>query len=478
MRKLFKLLFFRVFLVVSAVVIANSACQEDKQLGADLLPNVGIDNTLYSDTFTIESSVVQLDSVNTSYGNLLVGSIHHEGIGKTTSDAYLDFYYYDLYSSEYPNNITSFDSISLSFRYLDIYGNKEKSLNLSVWELDDTIKYTQYSFQTIPTKKLLSNYTFSPKNTTALEDTFEIKLPYELGSKIFNARNDTTIKTQTIFNSKVFKGLKLQCDNQEDISIANISISYVFLKMYYTVTDTSGSKARHKSMGIFRKFSNIRLEKEGELVKLPNNMPINTEQLNNLAFIHAGVGIVTELKFPSLKNMEKGDFHVLVNRAELIIEPHKLYSLNEKVPPKNIYLVLSDNQGKPLKHNEDTLYHLRSEPIHQSSGNIVNPPLPYFFEYTLKGQSTVQSAISRIVYNAAASNYYSYYSNWITTYVQNVIDGNETHGIVLLPDYPGYNLSLPDQSTYYSNVHPLIFSNQKGQSFPMKLRVYYTKIPK
>jgi hypothetical protein len=152
--------------------------------------------------------------------------------------------------------------------------------------------------------------------------------------------------------------------------------------------------------------------------------------------------------------------------------------VDEKKPPKNLYLVLSDNYGKPLKYSGDTLYHLRSEPILQSSGNIINPPLPYFFEYTLKGQNNIQGVISRVVYNSAAHNYYSYYFNWITTYVQNVVDGNETHGIVLFPDYPGYNLTFADQTNYYSNVNPLIFNDSKGQNFPLKLRVYYTKLPK
>lgn len=482
--------FFRIFASCSSLwlvlMTALFSCQEDKQLGAELLPNIGIDTTLFADTFSIETHVIHLDSVNTSYGgNLLVGNVHQAGIGRSTASAYFELFHRALYEPAYPDKIQSYDSASLVFRFSSVYGNANKVLKLAVWELDDTLRFPHYNSDKIPRKRLLGTFNFSALRKTTNSDTFEIKLPNDYGRKFFDARTDTTIKTQTQFNLKLSKGIEISCENTDEAAIISLPISLMNVRFYFTVADTTGLKKRIRILyPSSRRFTHISLEKEGELAKVPLGKKVKTTQLGNQCFVHAGVGITTEIRFPHLDKLETDKYHILVNRAELILNP-VLGSIDPaKLPPYNLYFVLSDQNAKPAQRNKDTLVYLRSEPILQTPSNILQPPLPYTVRTSLLGVSSVQTFVGRLIYNENARNYYTldntYMSNsWITTYVQNIVDKKEKRGLLLIPDYPGFRMTQIDNSTItYTNVHALIFGNERYPTFPLKLRVYYTKIPK
>jgi hypothetical protein len=470
------------FLFFGLILFILNSCQEDKQLGADLLPNVGIDTTIYSDTFSIETSIIQLDSINTTFGNLLLGNVENEGVGKTHADFYFELAYNSLFDSRLPANTLSFDSITLVFSYINVYGDKNKNLKLKIFELNDTLKNVHYEFETLPSINnvfgVLAEREIVLKETTAFTDTFEIKLRYDYGFRLFNANKDTTIKSQRDLNTKVTKGIKISCENLDDASILSIPKSYMNLRLYYTTFDTAGTYRNQKLLLPAKKFTNISFEKEGELLNLTKRSKLSTQFLNNKCFVYPAASIATLIKFPNLKNMETEDYHILVNRAELLIEPVDEFISPNKILPQNLYLALAEENGMPFRYNGDTLFYLRSEPILQDPNNVIEPPLVYYYVYNLLGRSIIPSILSRISYNDAANNYYSLYNNMITNYIQQVIDGKETHGIYLFGDYPGYDLTMPDNSVYNSNVNSLIFGDNKHPQSPLKLRVYYTKLPK
>ncbi len=139
-----------------------ASCDTPKEIGDDLFSvEVGLN---YSDTITIKSSTVLIDSIYTGSPNsLLFGNFNHPVLGLAESAFYTQVSHIDTL---FAKSTSVYDSLTLRLAYANYQGDTTKTQTMSVYRLLDSLNRGTDYFANSSIRNdatLLGRHTFAPR---------------------------------------------------------------------------------------------------------------------------------------------------------------------------------------------------------------------------------------------------------------------------------------------------------------------------
>lgn len=320
------------------------------------------------DTFQVNLSTVLLDSMQTSGDTtILLGHYQDNVFGEVTANTVFQV---GLPSESDLEDDDIYDSITLFLipnGY--IYGDTTSNYSFSVHQLEDVLELgeddeyfyntTELSFQ----EEKLGEY--DSLIYPGILDTLQVRLSDELGYELFNMflEDDPLLESNSLFSTYI-KGIILTADtintnyvlgfsvNEADLCICihyhrvEETIKRLHLIFPVTSTDLQFNQIKYDFSSSNYQLTSIKSQRED----------VSASELNNLAFLQAGVGLFPRVEFPTLQEIlyyNRGS----ILKAELILYPDKLnYSYFDL--PEKLILFESDKYNRFVN------------PIYDSDGNI------------------------------------------------------------------------------------------------------------
>jgi len=432
-----------------------SSCDDPKEIGSDLFSvEVGLN---YTDTLTVNSSTVLIDSIYTGANNsLLLGSYFHPELGYVTSDVFAQIANADTLNSK-ENSIL--DSLKMSLVYTNFQGDITQPQRINIYRLKDSLSrsinyFTNSTVAYFP--EVLKTHTFTPKPLYAKSvngdsvqyDTLKFHMGLALGKELISKYKD---KEKAISGGgssfrDFFKGFYIQTAETKKAALLNFSPAYskmtlhwhnpgdsskYFLNYYFSLSNTYTPEFNAR-------FNQIRSKKVGLLANLvKSGDKISSLKTNNTTYVQSGTGIVTKIDLPYLTKL-KGNNDVAVNKAELVFQGSDNLDLGQTIG--QLSLIESDGSNRPLRNTYGLKY------------------------FVAEGATGVQTA----TYNSFTNTY----SFNVTTIMQALLTGNKANlGFLLTPaisaDASG-NAKISSESVRFIPLNAL----------KAKLKIYYSYIAK
>jgi hypothetical protein len=450
----------------------TTSCEDPAtDIGADLLQSGDVISTNFTDSLTIKTSTVLMDSVITSATDkLLVGRYTDPVFGAITAKTFFQIANVDSLKT---NENTVLDSVVLNLGYKYFIGDTLMPQSFTVHRVLEKIGQNTGSL----TKRLLES--LESKNTYFNTDKLKYD-PMPLGSTgTFKARpivkkrladnlldsmrtlkvklNDTFGKELMSLSGKpagsglvnfkeYFKGMVLVPGANENAAIlgfepnntpASVKIKPSFIGLYYHTKDKKDTLRTFffvsftSNEAFNNRFNNLEFNRNSSVVanlKKPNDF-IEAVGQNKEAYVQSSAGIATKIEFPSLKNLSKNG-NIAINKVELFLKPTNL--IEGTFPTIGLNLILPNPKNNKI-------------PFRTATGDLSALPA--------ENTATAQLAI----YNATRQEY----SFNITSYVQQVLLGNiENNGLFIA-------------SAADNRLNRLILNKNS-----IKLRVFYSKLGK
>ncbi|MFC5412157.1 DUF4270 family protein [Larkinella bovis] len=299
--------------VLVALVSVLVACEEPKDIG--LPPNTAI-GVLYTDTLTVSTSTVLLDSVENDRNLLLFAGQYNDPVfGKVSAKAFGQLY---VESGNFKTETEMvYDSLVAWVGYTYVYGDTTRSqeifLHRLTEDLDTAKRYTANSSATYEAQPL-AKFELTP---TAKGGSKYVKLSDALGRELLEMSKGSGI-TQADF-AKKFKGIAL-VPGATNTTVFGFSNGVVYLELYYhSAADTTKKLATDFSTNRARpSFSQIKVDRSGtKLAGLSVSKPLTASATGGEMFLQGATGVTTKVSFPTIENLKKESGRIAINRAEL-----------------------------------------------------------------------------------------------------------------------------------------------------------------
>ncbi len=304
------------------MVISLISCEAPKEIG---LPPEVMAEVKFTDTLTVRTSTVLLDSVRTSSTQrMLLGAYRDPVFGKVTAQPYMEFtstLNLNLNSDGTTNtNVYAFDSLTISMSYNYYYGDTLKPFDLAVHRMKDTLLTGKmyYNNNTMPYEAVpLANHRFylAPRTTSLVT----VKLPNTFGQEIFALNGKPEASTIAKFTQTI-KGLTFvpAATNGSVIGFSPLSSGITLNLFYHNTADTI---ALVKTFFINKRFNHVEADRQGTaLSKLQPLKPLPASETGGMNYLQDALGVVTKLEIPYLQELFKLR-GIAINRAELFITP-------------------------------------------------------------------------------------------------------------------------------------------------------------
>jgi len=359
------------FLSIASALSLLASCNKDISISLD-----EIDEDIavtFIDSFTVNLSSYQLDYLpSAATGTLLVGNINSTDFGAVKSTSYLKLML-DNYTDDIPENAI-FDSVNVVLkpnnqRYF--YGDTTQTQKIGIHRLTQELVATNI-LTSIENYKapvyvsgatIFNNQKFQYENTALgtadfnpyirSTDTISVKLADNFGKEIFDMINtrDFNVSNLEAFQTYL-KGIVIVPEASNSVVLGlndtvNVNINYSYI-------GSDGFKAQGKkvitSAGQNFYYNNIEYDRTGTPFAALNesNRELNAAQTNNKLYVQGGSGLVTKMKFPSLKEFMYTE-SISINKAELIIETESL-ATGMYPAPSSLILMVSDKNGLPVNY--------------------------------------------------------------------------------------------------------------------------------
>jgi len=305
-----------------AVAAWLTACEEPKEIGLTPTTPVGV---FFTDTFTIRTSTVLLDSVQTDRtGRLLVGRYADPTFGTADARAFATV---DIGnpSLKLDNDVVC-DSVRLILDYRVAFGDTSRLQQIFVHrltqELDSTRRYTSaspavpYDPQPLATFQVVGGPTVAG---TALGT----RLPQALGDELVSLLKG---EGTTRFNfRKALRGLAFIPGNGNTSVISLGAAGGTGIILYYRKpgATVSSSTSFFVDPITYRSsaFSRVVASRSGTpLAALTATRPLSASAGRGLTYVQGVTGVTTRLELPTLEQLKKTG-PVAINRADLILTP-------------------------------------------------------------------------------------------------------------------------------------------------------------
>lgn len=344
-------------------------------------PNtLGLSNSTFStdygivvvDTVTIRVSTVLLDSFPTSNtGVLLVGGYTDKKLGRLQGEGYIQV---GMGSSWTPPTGALFDSLVLIGHYSGYtYGDTTYAHTVEVRRVTQPfqvyslpqfwINENQYSALYAANSKFNASpmrYDSQPLGSRTLRirahsaDSLMVRLSDDLGREWFwLTKESSPDMVEAARFLEYFKGICITTDGTDE-SVVGINTIDMKIRLYYRSYIGEQLKQQYHdypfTTGLFS-YSRITSDRSGTALSTlsSENDEVQAAKTENMAFAQSGVGLVTKVTFPYLTRLLRLTNALLVNQAQLIIEPVKdTYSSTHPLPA-SLTLYHTDKSNLPLQ---------------------------------------------------------------------------------------------------------------------------------
>ncbi|SFU50337.1 protein of unknown function [Pustulibacterium marinum] len=311
-------------LLILAVIACNTADDITLEAGETFTDtNVRV---LKLDTFDLEFTTFKFDSVQMPLGDrILVGNYTDETFGKTSSQSFIEMIpeSYDI------DNEGVYDSIVLIMAYDNYYYNDTlNQMTFDVHEVTERIEpYNDetyfYNTSTLNynENETLGSHSFMPRPMDG--DSIRIKLDDEFGYNLFDQIQGNDITDLDEFREN-FKGITVKSQDNTNGSVLGFSVDTeeTMIRVYYRVPEDVSDIEQYFDLIISATstpatyFNHIEADRSSTiLASITNDQEnlISSEDLDNAAYIQAGVGIAPRIRIPNLKSLYEidGDGSVL-----------------------------------------------------------------------------------------------------------------------------------------------------------------------
>ena len=436
-------------LLLSVILLYFTSCVEEDLIGSSLQDEGILLNTFYSDTFTVESSIIYTDSVVTS-GNLLVGVEEDEKFGKTYTESFFKLFVPAEYNESFieANNDAIFDSARLVLSYSVISGDESKSQEFELYSINELINDTILYYQTDKIEdinnRIVGRGTLLPQDDSLNILSFEADA---IGQSLFINRTSANMLEQVLFEENVFKGINIKpADSEADAYTlrfapsSSSSINFLF-RVYYSLPEDTLSRIQNFFIGTSFYSAEADFTSTPYLSGLQIGNTISTDNTENECYLQSGVGLTTIMKFPGLANFAQQNPNIAINKAELSFDPIESSQTQHGIPPETISFFVLDENGE----NDENVLLLEEGRSPESVSTFVNQNVPVLTLSYGSGSGTYPVAD-------------------ITSYVQDLISGAQpNNGIMINPFLRRGSISR------------CVFGDNNYGSNPLQLRIYYTK---
>lgn len=422
------------------------ACKKvDIQFGTQFIDN-DYTQVVKVDSFTADVATVYVDSFLTSgSGVTILGGYTDPVFGKVKNDNYFDLYPPTINVDSFAN--TTFDSLALLLvPDKSYYGDTTQTVHIEVNRLaepivgyDDNklIIYNTQHFAVISPTIGSANAIFRPVRA----DSIKIRLDDNLGKELLRKMqdpNDIDLRTNDAF-VQYFYGLRLSAGTSNPNVIFGCKDSVV-MRLYYkkpglylqgkTIDFTLAVKNHH--------FNNITVDRSGTVLQnIATTKLINSTQLGNMAYSSYAMGVMTKIRFPTVRDVLKLTNYVKLVKATLIVRPViSSYPLPYVLPPQ-------------LRLSSTTQLNLLGTDLTALVGGTVSTQTGNLFIDGLYGQDTN-------------------YSYDVSGYVKTLInDGSiNQNGVLLVPPSPAL----------ITNFNRVIVGNKFNVNGKMELQLVYAAV--
>lgn len=320
----------------------------DEDIGVHLNSNNNFE-TFFTDTVTVLTSTVLLDSIPTSGANYMLGGRFVDNrLGNITGKSF-----FQIQTEESANTISDeaiFDSLVVMLDYSYSYGDTTQRQQFSLHKLSKKmdVSKTYYSSETVPYEAIpLSTIHFSAR--PGRRRPLRIRLPDALGKQLFKdiVNENTTIRNGVV---EYFTGVALipgEADNAAILGF-NADSDSTGVKLYY---HQRIEQILEKSVYSFSltttRFNYLRSDRSGTLLSSLQHtyQAVGSNKTNEEVFVQQGLGLYTRLDFPYLRNFNDLGYFAL-NSAKLTLRPVTQTTLNNTPPPTSLSLYQLDSRNR------------------------------------------------------------------------------------------------------------------------------------
>lgn len=437
--------------------ILISSCSTPKEIGEDLFSvEVGIN---YTDTISIQSSTILLDSIYSDHSNaLLLGSYYRPEIGTIEASFFSQLSNTDSLTAD-ENSI--YKGLKLGMIYSFNIGDASKEQSFTIHQLTDTLDIYQpyFSDQEVnydPTP--LATINFKPNvfkyrtsiGDTLIYDTLVLDMDEAFGRKLFDYYKTPNFAAGGKRFRQNFKGLYFKSNNTDkNASILSFNPGTTVFQLSYrkAPSDTVDKKITYYFAlnDFFGKETQTRntvfkVDRSDSYISNLTNLglPVPATDTRNMSFISAAGKMAAVVDIPYLKQLAK-DKNIAVNRAELMVPIVDDFDLNYMMATLNLARIGADNK------------------IKRSNG---------FVQGIAEEGSSSTVASANYTANTKSFNFN------VTTLVQNIISGKERDSKFLI---------IPPISTQVNGkvgIKAIQPTYAAINSAKIKLRIYYSYLPK
>ncbi|OED40304.1 hypothetical protein AB832_03655 [Flavobacteriaceae bacterium (ex Bugula neritina AB1)] len=299
-----------IFLSIAIVIISCSQEVETLEVGSNFTnSNVRV---MSIDTFTVELSTYKFDSIVTSSSSrILLGQYTDDIFGKTRAESYME-----LTSSLYsiPND-AELDSIALILNYDQYFYNDTTQISsINVHLLKNELRPEEdvfYNTSNVPYEETpIVSVNYFPRPID--QDSLYVPIPMDIGQTVFDKikRNDINDNEELRNELKGFALLPGENDNSSIIGFSTDN-TLTYLRFFYHIPGEFEDDISTFDLSIITNlstppfFNKIQSDTEGTFFDELTDQEINlaSEHSNNRSYIQAGVGMVTRIQFPTLKDI-------------------------------------------------------------------------------------------------------------------------------------------------------------------------------
>ncbi len=488
------------FFILIILFFGFFSCQDKtKELGLSL-PNQENVEVFFTDTMTIETSTVFIDSVNTTNStSLLVGKLNDPQLGVMTASSVftlksdqqtvtkVNFVALRDIIKPNPMDPALFNQISIDLllRYERDYGSNTASQTIFVHGITDNLSTT--GFYTNKSDVAYNPLVLGSKVTNISTDLVRQNLVIPIGEITFK-RNcidllggiTTDSLSQDNLNS-ILKGIYLRTDPTTSGAVLSFDATVSALQIRHTAADgkesfltiptrqpnASGSTNKRASAVRFNKIDVVRTGTP--LTTLTPSSPISSAiSVDNACTIQSAMGIYTKLTLPYLNKLVE-QRNISINRADLVLYPIENSFTSNFLLPNSLELLELDKNSKRSKFigtqiiNGASITDTIIRTLQREEQSPFGISFPNFLRFSSIG---------------------GYYSTNVTTYIQYMInDFNTSYSGNAKKENNGFLIGVaqstsplrPSSTISPVNLDRLILRGAKAPTKSLKLRVFYTK---
>ncbi len=385
------------------LIIVLFSCKKDPyQIGYDLLPPSDTLNVKTTDTCTVEAFSMRVDSSRTDKtSSLVIGSMNDPWFGKTNTGFYSQVRLIAEGVDFGKNPVL--DSLVLTLFYSGVYGDTTYTRqNVKVYEISQDLNYdsTYFSNQRVATyPTLLADQDFTPHPKDSVKVYKDKVAPHlrinlskqtnYLGRKILEAPADVLASNASFI--KFVKGLYVTTtSNNNPGALLNFSVANGISKLvvYYHNGDDPQNDSLHFNLVLNEKCARfVNIDHNGYLDASQDlkQQILNHDSLQgaNKLFLQGLGGVKIKLKFPFIKDLEKGKI-IAINDA--VLQLKNMETSSTFGPPVALTMIRQDSAGRigyMVDENEGSAYFGGTYDVASHS---------YFFRLTQHMQNILQNS--------------------------------------------------------------------------------------